>query len=314
MLRLILLRLITSAVSLLLAAAFVFFMMQLSSTDPVILKLGDGADPAMVRQVTAELGLDRPVVVQFVDWLARAVQGDLGISYFTDRPVAQMIADRIPVTLSLTFSATIIAVVVGIAMGFAAGLHPDGWVDRVVTSIASLLLAVPSFWLALMLVLLFAVNFRILPVAGYTPIEQSFWGWLASLVLPAFALSVHGIAVIARHMRGVVIDVMNSSFIEALRARGVPRERAVRQYVLKNALPACLPIIGVQVAIIMATSAVMEKVFVLPGIGTLLVGAVISSDLPLLQGAIVLIAAFIILVNLLVDIGLGLLDPRVRPQ
>lgn len=314
MLRLILFRLVTSLVSLLLAAAFVFFMMQLSSTDPVILKLGDGADPQMIRETTAEMGLDRPVVVQFADWVSQAVRGNFGVSYFTDRPVLQMITDRLPVTLSLTLAATVIAVVVGIGMGFAGGLAPDSWVDRIITSFASLLLAVPSFWLALMLVIVFSVNLGLLPVAGYTQIEQSFTGWLQSLVLPAFALSVHGIAVISRHMRGVVIDVMNSSFIEAMRARGVPRRQIVRRYVLKNALPATLPIMGVQVAIIMATSAVMEKVFVLPGIGTLLVGAVISSDLPLLQGAIVLIASFIILINLLVDIGLGLLDPRVRPQ
>lgn len=314
MLRLIGFRLAMSAMALLLAAAFVFFLMQLSSTDPIVLKLGDGADPAKVQELTRELGLDRPVVVQFASWLGNVLQGDFGISYFTDRPVTRMIMERLPVTLSLMFSATVISLAVGIGLGFAAGLFPDGWADRIVTSIVSLLLAVPSFWLALMLVIVFAVNLGWLPVAGYTPIDQSFTGWLTSLILPSFALSVHGIAVIARHMRGVVIDVMNSPFIESVRARGVPRSQVIRRYVLRNALPNVLPIIGVQVAIIIATSAVMEKVFVLPGLGTLMVASVISSDLPTLQGAIVLIAAMIIFINLVVDIGLGLLDPRVRPQ
>ncbi len=303
-----------SVMSLLLASAFVFFLMQLSSTDPVVLKLGDGADPAKVAELTRQLGLDRPVAVQFFSWLGNVLQGDFGISYFTDRPVTRMIMERLPVTLSLMASSTVIALAVGIGLGFAAGLSPDGWADRIVTSIVSLLLAVPSFWLALMLVIVFAVNLGWLPVAGYTPIGQSFPLWLQSLILPSLALSVHGIAVIARHMRGVVIDVMNSTFIEAVRARGVPRSQVIRRYVLRNALPNVLPIIGVQVAIIVASSAVMEKVFVLPGLGTLMVASVISSDLPTLQGAIVLIAAMIILINLLVDIGLGLLDPRVRPQ
>lgn len=314
MLKLIGFRLVMSAMSLLLAAAFVFFLMQLSSTDPVVLKLGDGAEPAMVEQMTRELGLDRPVVVQFFSWLGNVLQGDFGVSYFTERPVTTMIMERLPVTLSLMFVSMTIALAVGIGLGFAAGLSPDGWTDRIVTSVVSLLLAVPSFWLALILVVLFAVNLGLLPVAGYTPIDESFGGWIVSLILPSFALSVHGIAVIARHMRGVVIDVMNSPFIESVRARGVPRSTVIRKYVLRNALPAVLPIIGVQGAIIIATSAVMEKVFVLPGLGSLMAGAVISSDLPTLQGAIVLIAAMIILINLAVDIGLGLLDPRVRPQ
>jgi peptide/nickel transport system permease protein len=195
-----------------------------------------------------------------------------------------------------------------------AGLRPGRWVDRAVTSVVAVALAIPSFWLALLLASVFAVQFGLLPVAGYTAFRESPLLWAYSLILPCFAVSTHAIAVIARHTRGVVIDVMNSPFIEAIRARGTPRSLLVRRYVLKNALVPVLPVIGVQLAIIIAVSTVMEKVFILPGLGSLMVNSVVSSDFPMLKGAILVVATIIVLINLLVDIGLGLLDPRVRPQ
>jgi len=183
-----------------------------------------------------------------------------------------------------------------------------------VTSVVAVALAIPSFWLALLLASVFAVQFGLLPVAGYTAFRESPLLWAYSLILPCFAVSTHAIAVIARHTRGVVIDVMNSPFIEAIRARGTPRSLLIRRYVLKNALVPVLPVIGVQLAIIIAVSTVMEKVFILPGLGSLMVNSVVSSDFPMLKGAILVVASIIVLINLLVDIGLGLLDPRVRPQ
>lgn len=312
--RLILLRLGMSLVSFVLAAAFVFFLIQLSPVDPVVLALGEGAEPQRLDAMRRELGLDQPYVVQFLAWFAGILRGDFGTSFFTHRAVLETLLERLPVTISLLVGGGAIAIVVGLAAGFAAGLRPGGWMDRVVTSAVSLALAVPGFWFALMLGLLFAVELRLLPVAGYVAFEDGPLLWLQSLVLPCVALALHGMAVIGRHTRGVVIDVLGSPFIEAIRARGTPPGRIVRRYVLKNAMVPVLPVIGVQLAIIIATSSVMEKVFVLPGLGTLMVASVISSDFPTLQGAIVVIAAMVILINLLVDLGLGLLDPRVRPQ
>ena len=177
-----------------------------------------------------------------------------------------------------------------------------------ISSSVSLALAIPSFWLALLLALLFSVKLRILPVAGYIPFTENPLKWLYSLALPCLALSVHGAAVIGRHMRGAVIDALEAPFIEAARARGAPKLLIMRRYVLKNALGSALPIIGIEVAVLLATSVVMEKVFVLPGVGTLLVNAVIASDFPMLQGAILLIATILVLTNLIIDLGLGLLD------
>lgn len=312
--RLIALRLSMSVVSLLLVSAFVFALIQLSPVDPVVLALGEGAPPEEVAKLRHEMGLDQPIAVQFLEWLSGVFRGDFGVSTFSHLPVLDELIDKLPVTLSLLFGAAVIGIVLGMTIGFVAGLRPEGWVDWATTSLVALLLATPSFWLALLLAAVFAVHFGLLPVAGYTSFRDSPMLWAWSLVLPCFALSTHAVAVIARHTRGVVIDVMNSPFIEAIRARGTPRGLLIRRYVLKNALVPILPVIGVQLAIIVATSTVMEKVFILPGLGTLMVNAVVSSDFPVLKGAIIVVASMVILINLLVDIGLGLLDPRVRPQ
>lgn len=314
MTRLIAVRVLMSLVSLLLVSAFVFALIQVSPVDPVVLALGDGAPPEKVAAMRRALGLDQPVIIQFVTWLGKILQGDFGSSTFTNRPVVDEIVEKLPVTLSLLIGASVIATSVGLTLGFLAGLRPAGLVDRVVTSVVAVALAIPSFWLALILAAIFAVHFGWLPVAGYVPFRESPALWAYSLVLPCVAVSTHAIAVIARHSRGVVIDVMSSSFIEAIRARGTPRSLIIRRYVLKNVLVPLLPVIGVQLAIIIAVSTVMEKVFVLPGLGSLMVNSVVSSDYPMLKGAIVVVASIIILINLLVDIGLGLLDPRVRPQ
>ena len=314
MTRLIAIRLSMSIVSLLLVSAFVFALIQLSPVDPVVLALGDGAPAEKIAAMRRELGLDQPVVVQFFHWLGGILHGDFGASTFTHRPVVHELIEKLPVTLSLLVGATMIAITFGLTFGFLAGLRPGRWVDRVVTSVVAVALAIPSFWLALLLASVFAVQFGLLPVAGYIPFRESPLLWAYSLVLPCFAVSTHAIAVIARHTRGVVIDVMNSPFIEAIRARGTPRSLLIRRYVLKNALVPVLPVIGVQLAIIIAVSTVMEKVFILPGLGSLMVNSVVSSDFPMLKGAILVVASIIVLINLLVDIGLGLLDPRVRPQ
>ncbi|HEU5019202.1 MAG TPA: ABC transporter permease [Pseudolabrys sp.] len=312
--RLIALRLAMSVVSLLLVAGFTFSLIRLSPADPVVLALGEGATAAQKQELRRQLGLDRPLAVQFSSWIGGVLVGDFGQSIFTHRPVSQSISDALPVTLSLVSGGIVLAVVIGITLGFIAGLRPGTWVDRLVTSGVSLALAVPGFWLALLLGLWLAVTWRLFPVAGYTPLSENALHWTQGLVLPCLALSVHGAAVIGRHMRGVVIDVMDSPFVEAIRARGTPRSLIVKRYVLKNALVPLLPVIGIQAAVVLATSPVIEKVFVLPGVGTLMVNAVVSSDFMMLQGTILVFATLLIIVNLLIDIGLGILDPRIRPQ
>lgn len=314
MLQLIGLRVAMSMVSLVLAAAFAFSLLHLSPTDPVVLALGDGATVEQKLALTKQLGLDQPVFIQLWQWASRLATGDLGESIFAHKPVLDMIADVIPVTLSLLIGASVLAVVIGLSVGAYAGLRPGTWADRLVTSGVSAALAMPSFWLALLLSFLFAVKLRLVPVAGYTALTEDPARWVIGLIVPCFALSVHAAAVLARHMRGAVIDVMESNFINAARARGTSDRRIVWRYVLKNALVPVMPVIGIEIAVTLAISPVIEKVFVLPGMGMLMINAVITSDFPLLQGTILVIASILIIVNFFVDIALGLLDPRIRPQ
>jgi peptide/nickel transport system permease protein len=314
MLRLIVLRVAMSAASLVLAAAFAFSLVHLSPTDPAVLALGDGASAAQKLALTRQLGLDQPILVQIWRWMTELLGGNLGQSIFAQKPVRDMIVDAIPVTLSLLAGASLLAVAIGLGIGAVAGLRPGTWVDRMVTLGVSGALAMPSFWLALLLSFLFAVKLRLVPVAGYTGLTEDPARWALGLLLPCFALSVHGAAVLARHMRGAIIDVMESTFVNAARARGTPPTRIVWRYALKNALVPVVPVIAIEVAVLLAISPVIETVFVLPGMGMLMVNAVITSDFPLLQGTILVIAAILITVNFFADIALGMLDPRIRPQ
>lgn len=314
MLQLIALRIAMSVVSLFLAAAFAFSLVHLSPTDPVVLALGDGATAEQKLALARELGLDQPILMQLWTWGTRLVGGDLGQSIFAHKPVIAMVGDALPVTLFLLGGASVLAIAIGVLIGAFAGLRAGSWADRLVNTGVSLALATPSFWLALLLGFLFAVKLRLVPVAGYTVFADDPLRWALGLILPCFALSVHGAAVISRHMRGAVIDVMESAYINAARARGTPGRLIARRYMLKNALVPIVPVIGIQIAVLLAISPVIEKVFVLPGLGTLMVNAVITSDFPLLQGAILVIAAILIVVNFFVDVALGLLDPRIRPQ
>lgn len=308
------LRLAISCMSLFFVAVVVFALIHLSPTDPIVLILGEGSSESQHLAMRQALGLDRPLIEQFASWLTGLATGDLGTSIFTQRPVTEMLADTLPVTMALLCGAVLLAISVGLGAGLIAGLNPTSWFDRLVTSCVSVALALPSFWFALLLMLWFGVKLRLFPVAGYTPLLQDPLAWLAGLVLPSVALSVRGAAVIARHMRGIVVDVMEAPFIEAARARGTPRGLTIRRYLLKNAFVSMLPIIGIEIAILLASTAVIEKVFVLPGMGALMVNAVIVSDFPLLQGAILIVATIVVITNLLVDVGLGLLDSRIRPK
>lgn len=276
--------------------------------------LGDSATPAAVARLTEEMGLDRPAPIIFFEWVGKALQGDFGRSYVTGRDVAAEIAHRIPITLTLALGGIAIAVLLGVPIGVLSALYRNSFLDRALTSAVSVLLAMPGFWLALLLVLLFAVQLRWLPVAGYAPPSAGFWPWLSRFILPCFALGLGATANIARHTRSSMLQQLDSQYARALTARGCPRGRLIMRYCLKNAMMPVLAIIGMLTALMLSGSFVVEKVFSLPGVGTLILDSINRGDVPVLQAVIVVVALFIIVVNLLVDIGYGLLDPKVRPE
>ncbi|WP_157247129.1 ABC transporter permease [Nonomuraea typhae] len=312
--RLILTRLVTLVPLLLLVSVIVFVLIHLTPVDPIRQILGEGSSMEQRAQLARELGYDRALPVQFGDWVLGAFRGDLGVSIFTKQPILETFLGRLPVTLALVAGGALVAIAIGVPLGVFAALRSGSAADRVVTGITSLGLAIPGFWLALLLVLGFAVQLRWFPVLGFTRFQDDPAAWARGLVLPSVALAIHSAAVIARQTRGAVLETLRAPYVQALRAVGTPRRRIVYRYALRNAMVPIVTVIGWELAVLLAVSFVVERVFAIPGTGTLLLDAVVRNDIPLVQGGILLVACMVVLINLAVDVAYGLLDPKARPQ
>ena len=312
--QLLLTRLLSVAPMLFLVSLFTFLLVRLTSTDPIAQILGQGASEADRAEYAHRLGLDRPLIDQFFGWIWSALQGDLGTSLYTSLSVAESIADRIGVTLSLAIAGMVFALAVGVPLGILGALRHGSRADRLLTMMVSVGLAVPSIWLALLLSLAFSVTLRWFQVVGYTPFDENPLEWARGLVLPAVALGVHTSAVIARQTRSAMIEVLDSRYVQALRARGLPRRQIVLRYAAKNAMVPVLSVIAIQMSVLVGVSFVIERIFAIPGLGTLLIDSVVRADFPILQGTVVVIAFFVLIVNLVVDIAYGLINPKVRPE
>ncbi|MHA3684796.1 ABC transporter permease [Leucobacter sp. HY1910] len=315
MLKLIASRLALVVPQLVIVSVLVFLLVYLIPGSAAAMILGDaGSNPEEIARVEAELGLDRPFFVRLVEWLAAAVQGDFGVSLQNGRPVSELIAQRLPATLSLVAGGLVVAIFIGLTLGVLAGTHARGAVDRGVTAFTSFMQSVPEFWLGLILILVFVIQFNIAPVIAWTPPEQDPAAWLRGLVLPAIALGMGASALIARQTRTAIAQALESRYADTLTAAGVPRLRIIWVYALKNAMVPVLASSALAVSILFGTSLVMERVFSFPGVGTMLLNAVIGKDFPLVQGTVMVIAVIIIAVNLVVDISYGLINPKARPQ
>lgn len=290
----------------------VFLLLHMIPGSAAAVMLGDAATPENVAALEAELGLDDPLPVQYGRWLIQAVQGDLGVSLVNDRPVATTLMARLPVTFSLAMGALVISVGFGLGMGLLAGLRPGSFFDRLVLLGAALGMALPAFWLALLLVLWFAIELRWLPAVGYTPFTESKRGWFQSLILPWLALGLPSSGVLARQMRSALQTALHTPAMQSIRATGVDGWALIFRYALRNAMLAVVTIIGFQMTGLVGGAFVIERVFALPGMGSLATTAVLERDLPLIQGITLVTAAMVVLINLLVDLGYGWLDPRVR--
>jgi peptide/nickel transport system permease protein len=312
--RLVIVRILSTIPLLVLVAVFVFALVHLTPVDPVRQLLGPGATEEQVATLSAQLGYDQPLLAQFGSWLGSALQGDLGRSLFTDDDVLTSIVDRLPMTLSLVAGGLLIAVLVGIPAGIIGAVRPGSLSDRVVSGLIALGLAIPSFWLAMLLALVFAVLLPVLPALGYTPVEEDPVAWLRGLIMPCAALGLPASATIARQMRAAMTGALRAPYTQALRARGTPRNRIIYRYALRNSMVPVLATIGWETGVMMAVSFVVERVFAIPGTGTLLIDAVVRNDIPVVQGGVMFFACAVVLVYLLVDIGYGLLDPKARPQ
>lgn len=314
MLKLILSRLALAVPQLLLLSFLVFLLTYLVPGSPAAAVLGVAATPESIARVEAQLGLDRPFLERLGEYYAGVVQGDFGNSYITARPVADMFAERLPATFSLLAGGLVVSIIVGLALGMIGGTKPGSLRDRIATAISSFTMSVPEFWVGIVLVLIFAVQLRLVPVVAYVPFDSDPGAWLQGVILPSLALGVGGAALIARQTRTAMAESMAARYVDSLTAAGVSRGRVIFTYGFKNALVPVLSATGLTVSIMLGASFAIEKVFAFPGIGQLMLRSVTGKDFAVVQGGVLLIATMVILVNLILDVSYGLINPKSRPQ
>jgi peptide/nickel transport system permease protein len=295
-------------------ATVVFFLVHLTPGDPASVILGADATPEALAELRARLGLDKPLLLQFAHWCGRMLRGDLGESIFLRRPVTQAIAERLEPTFLLAGLATLFAVLIGIPTGVLAAVYHNSWLDRLFMTVAIFGVAMPNFWLGLNLIFLFALTLPLLPVSGYVPLADNPWQTLRFLLLPAFSLGFPQSALIARMTRGSMLDVLSQDYIKTARAKGLRETLVIYKHALKNTMITVLTVVGIVLAITLSGSVVIETVFGLPGIGRLIINSVLRRDYPVIQGAVLFIAAGYVLVNLLIDVLYVYLDPRITYQ
>jgi peptide/nickel transport system permease protein len=297
--------------TLLLVAGLVFGLIRLLPGDPAQTMLGDSADPATLAAMRHHLGLDQSLPVQFLTWAGHAITGDLGRSIATGEPVAALILDRFEVTATIVLSAVLLATALAVIGGLLAAAHQNRPVDALIVALASLGLATPSFWLGLMLLLIFGVHLRWLPVVGYLPLRQDFGAGLTYLVLPVTTLVIVESGTLIRTLRASAIEVLRREYIMHARAKGVPERDVLYRHVLPNAFAPTLTLVGLTLGHLLGGAAVIETVFTLPGLGRLIVDSILARDYPVVQGCLLFTAVVYVAVNLVTDLLYPLFDPRV---
>jgi peptide/nickel transport system permease protein len=293
-------------------AFFVFSLLYIAPGDPAAVIAGDQATPADVERIRQSLGLDRPFLVRFGEWVWRILHGDLGTSIFTNLPVSTMIAQRFEPTLSLMAITLCFAISVAIPMGVLAAWKAGTWIDRVIMAFAVFGFSVPVFVVGYLLAYVFALKLEWLPVQGYTPLSRGLWPWFENLILPSVALGFVYIALIARITRASMLEVLQQDYIRTARAKGMGQRDILFVHALKNASVPIVTVIGIGIALLIGGAVVTESVFAIPGLGRLTIDAILRRDYPLIQGLVLLFSLVYVLVNLGIDILYTLLDPRIR--
>jgi peptide/nickel transport system permease protein len=297
----------------LIVAILTFFLMHMLPGDPAVIIAGDQAGPDAVAAIRHSLGLDLPLPQQLWLWLTHLAHGNFGDSLVLNQPVLQAVTERLPVTLSLAAVAFIITVPVGVGLGIIAACWRNSWVDSAVMGFALLGVSVPSFWVGTISVILFSVNLGWLPTAGYVPIAEGGVGeWFASLIQPAVVLALFQIGFLARMTRSEMLEILDQDFVRTARAKGVSEFATVTKHAFRNTLVSVVTVGGYILSLLIGGSVVVEQVFALPGVGRLLVQAIMSRDYPTVQGTMLLLGFAFVLINVLIDVLYTYLDPRVR--
>ena len=305
-------RLFATIVVMAVVAFVVFLLLYLTPGDPAAILAGDAATSDDIRRIREHLGLDDPFLERFGQWLWRLLQGDLGVSIFTNLPVTHLIAQRIEPTLSLTFCTLVISVLVAVPLGVIAAARAGTWIDRAVMAFSVAGFSVPVFVIAYVLILVFSIELEWLPVQGYRPISEGLWEWARHLILPSAALGTVYIALIARMTRASMLDVLAQDYVRTAQAKGLAPTAVLLRHALKNAAVPIATVVGIGIALLIGGAIVTETVFALPGIGRLTVDAILRRDYPIIQGVVLIFSAAYVLINLAVDLSYMLFDPRIR--
>jgi peptide/nickel transport system permease protein len=296
----------------LIVALFVFSLLYIAPGDPAAIIAGDQATPADVARIRMSLGLDRPYLIRFGSWLWDIMRGNLGTSIFTGLPVTEMIAQRVGPTMSLMMTTLVLSLTLAVPMGVIAAWKQGTWIDRLVMVMAVFGFSVPVFVVGYLLAYAFALQLDWLPVQGYSPLASGVWPWLSHLILPSIALGGIYIALIARITRATMLEVLSQDYVRTARAKGVGQRSILFLHALKNAAVPIVTVIGIGVALLIGGAVVTESVFAIPGLGRLVVDAILRRDYPVIQGVVLLFSFVYVLVNLGVDLLYTLFDPRIR--
>ncbi len=309
-------RLIQSVIVLFLVSIIVFFAMRFLPGDPIMMLVTRNTyqtlDPEQVELLRHQAGLDRPVIVQYFSWLGGVLHGDFGHSIIDKTDVMREVTQRIPVTLYLGLLAFIVGMVIGIPAGVISAVRRGKWLDNIITTIANIGITVPAFWLGYMLMYLFYLKLGWLPAMGYTSPFENFWLSIRQAVMPVICLSTAFIAQNARQTRSSVLEVLSQDYVRTAKSKGLKERVIIMKHVLKNSLIPVVTLSGVGLGQILGGSVLIETVFVIPGMGLLAVSSVNNHDYPYVQAVVMVIAVAVLLINLIVDISYGWLDPRIR--
>lgn len=298
----------------LLATIIVFGLLKLVPGDPAVTLAGENATDEMIQRIRQLYGLDQPFLVQYWNWLSRVLHGDMSRSLMSGESVGLLIMQSLPNTMLIVVLSLILSLVIGVPLGVLAATRAHTRTDTVVSAISSLGVALPNFWLGMILVGVFALQFRLFPATGAVPITEDFWGALHRAALPAFALAASGIAEVARQLRSALIEVLSSQYVRTLRAKGLSRFAILWIHGLKNVSVNLLTVTGLIFSRLLGATVVVEAVFAIPGMGGLIVHAAVTKDFPVVQGVVLTLVVMVILTNLVIDILYSVLDPRIRPS
>ncbi|WP_107923854.1 ABC transporter permease [Lysinibacillus parviboronicapiens] len=298
--------------TILLVSMITFGVFQILPGDPVRTMLGTEADPTQIENLRSELGLDRPLYEQYSDWMKGLLTGELGNSIRFSMPVKDLLFDRLPVTMSLAGLTLIIVLTVSLPLGMFAARRQNKLIDVSLSTVTQIGMAVPSFWLGMMLILYVGMQFSFFKISGYIPWSQSVSGALSTLILPALTIAIPQIAVNFRYVRTAILEQIQLDYVRTIRSKGMSERNVMYKHVLKNSMIPILTVFGLIMAEVVAGTIIVEQVFSLPGIGQLLITAISNRDFPLVQGIVMYITVAVVVINFIVDILYSVLDPRIR--